>query len=288
MQLNNFIQAYIPASLRTGRDFTGTRGWVNLTNLVLKRYESYGWFKLDRKKETGVEVSNSYWIDIPSDMRLALNIYAPPTTDYQQMDRYYKWQIVNGKLKLKTPFDKAASPDSFTLSGWSDTSVYIDDDDAEDSEYHDHLLVITNGDLSGRNIVVADNDASVGGTSLLTFYHDQSSSSSTSTAGYLTTQFLMLEYMAVYTGLSSQTDEIPIDNRFEYVLAQSLIVEAMSKTDKTFPTQYQLERQMIEDVNSDEFSLPAGTRIRPRRMPGYEECPGRKDDFEYIGDGYDN
>ena len=94
--------------------------------------------------------------------------------------------------------------------------------------------------------------------------------------------------MAVYTGLTAHTDEIPIDDKFEYVLAQSLIVEAMSKTDNAFKAQYQLERDMIEDVNSDEFSLPAGTRIRPRKMPGLEECSGRNDDFEYIGDGIDN
>jgi hypothetical protein len=98
----------------------------------------------------------------------------------------------------------------------------------------------------------------------------------------------MLQYMAVYTGLTAHTDIIPIDSRFEYVLAQSLIVESMSKIDTGFKAQYQLEQDMIESVNNDEFSLDAGTRIRPRKMPGYDTCPGRNDDFEYIGNGYDD
>lgn len=288
MQLNNFIQNYLPAHLRTSRDFTGSRGWVYLTNLILKKYESFGWFNLDRKKEVGVEVENSYWITIPSDMRIALDIFTPPTTDYTQMDRKYKWEIVNGKMKLKTPFDKKTSPDSFTLSSWSADGVSINDDDAEASEYRDYLLVVTDGDLINKTILIADNTAAAGGVTALEFYQSDGNAASTSVVGYLTNQYLMLQYMAVYTGLTAHTDEIPIDSRFEYVLAQSLIVASMSRNDKAFKIEYQLEQDMIESVNSDEFSLDAGTRIRPRKMPGYDTCPGRQDDFEYIGNGYDD
>lgn len=288
MQLNTFIQYYIPASLRTSRDFTGPRGWVYLTNLLLKKYESFGWFNLDRKKEIGVEVNNSYWITIPSDMRLALDIYTPPTTDYTQMDRKYKWEIVNGKMKLKTPFDKKTDPTARVLSSWAVDGVSIDDSEAEASEYKDYLLVVTDGDLEDKTILIANNTAAAGGVTALEFYQNDGNVASTSIAGYLTDQYLMLQYMAVYTGLTAHTDEIPIDSRFEYVLAQSLIVEAMSKIDRSFKIQYQIEQDMIESINNDEFSLDAGTRIRPRKMPGYSTCPGRNDDFEYIGNGQDD
>jgi len=288
MQLNTFIQNYLPASIRTSRDFTGSRGWVYLTNLILKRYESYGWFNLDRKKEIGVEVNNSYWVTIPSDMRIALDMYTPPTNDYSQMDRKYKWEIVNGKMKLKTPFDKDPDSTARVLSSWALDGVSIDDADGEESQYKDHLLVVTDGDLEDKTILIADNSAASGGVTALEFYQHDGVVASTSTAGYLTDQYLMFQYMAVYTGMTAHTDEIPIDDRLEYVLAQSLIVESMSKIDKSFKAQYQLERDMIEAVNNDEFSLDAGTRIRPRKMPGYDNCPGRNDDFEYIGNGYDD
>lgn len=286
MQLNEFIQAYVSSSARLERDFTGPRGWMHLTNLVLKRYERYGWFKLDRMKEVGVEVSNDYWITIPTDLREVVEIYAPPLNDYTQMERLYRCDIVNGKIKLKTPFDKKSDPDTYTLSSWLANGVSINNAVAEESAFKDHILVVTDGSLSGKNITIADNEATSGGLVTLSFYHNDGAVGATSTTGYLTDEYLMLKYMASFTGLTAYTDEIPIDDRFEDVLAQSLIVESTSKKDKDFKTVYQLERDMIEDVNNELFSPDAGMRIRPRKLAGYDTCIP-DDDFEYIGDGED-
>jgi len=288
MQLNDFIQAYLTSSARLERDFTGARGWINLTNLVLKRYESYGWFSLDRRKEVGVEVNNSYWITIPSDMRQAEQIFCPPLSHYSQSDRKFQYEIVNGKIKMKTPFDKKADPETFVLSGWSADSVLISDVDAEESEYKDWLLVVTDGNLSGKNILIADNQESSGVETELSFYHSVGSLAATSAAGYMTDQYLMFRYMAKFTGMTSHTEEIPINDTFEYVLAQSLLVESMSKSDKSFKIQWDLEQKMIDDINCELFTPDEGTRIRPRKLPGLDgSINTRPDDFEYIGDGED-
>lgn len=286
MQLNTFVQNYLDAHARLERDFTGPRGWVRLTNLVLKKYERMGWFSLDRRKEIGVEVQDEYWITIPSDCRIPERIFVPPLDDYRQMDREYQFDIVNSKIKMKTPFDKKASPDSFTLSNWAADGVSINDDDGTEDQYKDWLLVVSNGDLSGTGIVVASNTAAAGGLTALSFYHDHGSAASTSTAGYMTDYYLMFRYMATFTGLTSQTDEIPIDDRFEDVLAQSLKVARKSRKDSDFKIEYDLEQVMIEEVNNELFDLSEGTRIRPRLLPGLESgLP--ESDFEYIGNGED-
>lgn len=286
MQLATFIQNYVDASARIERDFTGPRGWVHLTNLILKRYEGKGWFRLDRSKEAGVEVQNNYWITIPSDMRTPEIIFAPPFSDYRQSEKEYQFDIVNGKIKLKTPFDKKSDPDSFTLSSWGADSVNINDATAEEDAYEDHLLVVTNGSLSGKNILIAGNGAASGGLTGLNFYHSDGAVSATSTAGYITDKYLMFRYMAIFTGLTAHTDEIPIDDRFEYVLAQSLKVARMSRKESDFKTEYQLEKDMIEEVESELFSLDEGARIRPRLIPGLV-TDFKEDNFEYIGDGND-
>lgn len=284
MQLATFIQNYVDAAARTERDFTGPRGWVHLTNLILKRYERIGWFRLDRKKEVGAEVNNQYWITIPSDLRLAEKIFAPPLYDYRQMEREYKFQIINGKIKLLTPFDKKTDPDTFTLSSWSTGGVSINDAAASLDKYKDRLLVVTNGTLIGKNITISGSAASSLGVAALSFYHQDGVALSTSTTGYITDEFLMLSYMAKYQTLTSQTDEIPIDDRLEHVLAQALIVERLSKKDSSFNNEYQILKTMESEVDNEEFSPVEGSRIAPRYLAGFDGgIP--EDGFKYIGDG---
>lgn len=286
MQLATFIQNYVDASSRLERDFTGPRGWVHLTNLALKRYEGKGWFRLDRLKEVGVEVQNSYWITIPSDMRKPSVIFAPPFSDYRQSEKEYSFEIVNKKIKLKTPFDKKTDPDDFTLSSWGSDSVNINNATAEEDDYKDHLLVVTNGDLIGKCILIAGNSAANGGLTELNFYHSDGSGTATSTEGYITDKYLMFRYMAVFTGLTAHDDEIPIDDRFESVLAQSLKVARLSPKDSAFKAEYQLEKDMFEEVESELFSPDEGATIRPRLIPGLTN-DFDDDNFEYIGDGND-
>jgi hypothetical protein len=94
----------------------------------------------------------------------------------------------------------------------------------------------------------------------------------------------MLCYDKSYTGLVAATDEIPIADNFEEVLAQALIVEAMDKSTKAFANEYLLYQNMIDDLDRDNFTPNAGScRPKPRFLPGYSGCFST-DDSEYIGE----
>jgi hypothetical protein len=246
--LNTFVQNYIPADIRQGRDFTGSRGWVYLMNQLLRRLETEGFFSLDQRKEVGVEVSNYYWITPPSD------------------------------FKIYDPFDKKETPDSFTLSLGSTTQVTINDSDAEADQWEKYLLVLTNGTYSGDSILIGRHDAATAGLVALNFLHTRLTSIVSSTAGYLTDEYLMLKYMAVFAGLTTESSVIPVDAKYEQVLANGLCFLAKpigSKDRKAYRDDFEFEL----DALRNELFTPTPDQARPqaRPMAAYEDCESYDD-----------
>ena len=285
MQLNDFVAANVPAGIRGGRDFTGNRGWIYIANNLLRYLESRGLFQLGRRKERGVEVDDSYWITIPSDFRAPIRIYYPPQIHYSEKNYTYHPEIINGKIKLWAPFDKKASPDSFTLSAGSTTTIKINDADATADLWNDYLLKLTDGTYSGDFILIADTAAVAGGTSVLTFLHTQDNTID-STAGYLTDEFLMLKYIAEYTDVAAASDEIPVDDRYESIFENWLCYKALPPDDKRRAV-YKKEFQEELDRLEDEQFTPTADQARPegRSLPGYEDCDVFADaDSDYIGE----
>jgi hypothetical protein len=90
--LNTFVLNYIPNQLRLTRDFTGSTGWVHLSNLLLTRLENDGIFA---KVEDDVTVDDNYFIDLPEDCRLIDRIYLKGDEGCR-----YEFEITNGKIKL--------------------------------------------------------------------------------------------------------------------------------------------------------------------------------------------
>lgn len=275
MQLSAFIAAYINNDYRTGRDFSGARGWIALTNLVLKRFENKGFFSLDRVLEVGVEVDSDRWITIPTDYRKGIEIYNPFYPDQK-----FNYEIVNGKIKLSDKIvDKDPSPTSFTLSSFVAGSVAINDTDAVEDQWKDYLLV-----ASTKKALVASNTAASAGLSTLTFLHNVTVTAPMPTSGYLTQMYLMLKYEKSFTGLSSHSDEIPVDDKFEEVLAQAITLEVMDKRSKGFANEYSIYQDMLSGFEDDQFTPdPGSARPRARFLPGYSSCSDMNDS-EYIGD----
>jgi hypothetical protein len=285
--LNAFVANYVPLEFRHGRDFTGGRGWVDLTNQFLRKLERNGILKIDRKKETGVEVENDYWIDFPSDCRRVVEIYYPPLLNTSESELKYGFEIMNGKIKLHIPFDKKASPDSFTLSSGSTTQITINDDDAAANEWENYLLVPTNGTYQ-TPIIIGEHDAASANVTVLNFLHTQPNTIN-STAGYLTDQYLMLVYESTYTAMSAANGEIPIDDRYEMALANWLTWQAIPLGDKR---RIEAKRDFLETYEELTIELttlaPDQIRGQSRPMAAFEDCTDfDQSEFEYIGDDND-
>jgi hypothetical protein len=274
MLLSAFIASYISNDYRTGRDFAGARGWIALTNQVLKRFESKGFYSLDRNLEIGVEVNNDVWITIPSDCRKIESVYNPVTK------REYRYEVINGKIKLLDVIvTKEVSPSTFTLSTFVAGSVSINDTDAVADQWKAYLLVASN-----KSAIVASNTAVSAGLSTLTFLHNVTVSAPMPTTGYLTQQFLMLKYQKSFTGLTSPSDEIPVDDKFEELIAQAITLEVTDRRSKSFAAELELYRNKVDEFESEMFSPDAGScRPKPRFLPGYSDC-SKMDDSEYIGE----
>lgn len=285
MQLNTFIANYLPRDVRGTRAFDGDRGWIDLTNLFLRKLEQNKMFHLGRKKEIGVEVDDDYWITLPSNFRSLVEIYYPPSAHYTEKEYKYPAELINGRLKLYVPFDKDASPDSFTLSAGSTTTIKANDTDATADIWKDYLLVLTDGTYSGDTIFIISNTAVATGTTILTFLHTQDNTID-STTGYLTETFLMMVYMATYTALSAYDDEIPIDDRFESLLRNWLCKEALPVGDKRRKEYISDFKEEWGEAENENFT-PTPDQARPmaRSLPGYENCSEYENaDSDYIGE----
>lgn len=268
----NFVAREIPLELRQSRDFTGDRGWVWIVNRFLKVLAREGLWRKTIQKEMPVEVTDNFWITIPSGLRRVVEIYHPPITTWTERKITYGHDIVNGKIKLEKPFGKDDDPDSFTLSEGGTSSVKIDDDDATADLWNDYALVLTNGTYSGDAILISDTAAADGGTSLLTFRHTRATISD-STAGYLTQKYLMLLYEAAYAAVSAHTDELPIDDEFEDLLAFYIMWQAFPLNDKRRAVA-KTDFNVALELAKDEHFTPTldQAHVDGRSMPGFEDC----------------
>ena len=274
MTLQEFIEANIPLELRHTRDYTGSRGWVTLMRQVLKEAEAEGYFALDRKVEIGVEVANDYWIDYPANCIEEIEIHQPPIGDNSEREITYNYDIVNGKIKLESRYDKDEDPDTFTLSAGSTTQITIDDGDATEDQWEQYLLVPTNGTYTDP-IVLGEHEAAAGGVTVLNFETPQANAID-STAGYITKTYLKLVYMKYFTGLSGSSDEIPVDDRFEILLTHGLCYRATPPSDTKRRNEY-LQQWMFEKEQLDKlFFTPSPDQARPRArsMPAFENVDG--------------
>lgn len=257
MQLNEYIAAYLPNAYRGLKDYESGAGWVNLMNRLLKNLEVNGLFNTTKIKERGTEVDNDYWITKPADLRKLIKVYNPFSTD-----TIYPFRYLNGKYKLDIKSTKNSDPDTFTLSAGTTTTIKINDADATADLWNEYLLVLTNGTYSGDGIIIHDTAAADGGTSTLTFRHTQAGAID-STTGYLTKDYLIMEYRSTFTELSAYSDEITIDDRYEGdLLLYWFLYNSEDVTSKNFQI-YKGLFQEAWDAIVREQCTPTPDNIRP-------------------------
>lgn len=279
MQLNDYIAAYLPQHNRGLKDYESGAGWYHIVNLLLKKLERKGLYDTTKKKERAVEVDSDYWITLPSDCRELIKIYDP----FNNHD-IYRFQYLNGKIKLDKSFTKDSSPDTFTLSDGSTTTIKINDADATADLWNEYALVLTNGTYSGDVIIIHDTDAADGGTSLLTFRHTQVGTID-STTGYLTNDYMMLVYKSTFTMMSAYNGEIPLDDRYEGdLLLNWLLMNSVAKTDKKYQI-YKNEFYGVLDEIAEEQNTPSLDNIRTNPRPWPElDLNQTKDYDQYVKD----
>ena len=263
--LNDFMAAYIPREFRATRDYIGDRGWMHLMNLLLKKIERNKLFNLSKRREGGVEVHDDYWIYPPADCRTVLKIWDP---EYPEKV-FYPFEIVEGRIKIYTKYEKNDDVDSFTLSSGASLGITIDDDDATTDLWENYLLVLEDGIYYRNGIIIKSNGFSEGGVCVLTFLHEQPKTVD-STDGYLTPlgTYLMIKYRSTFTPISAYNDEIPIDDKYEDLAVNWLCKESIPVEDKR---QKIYEKRFKEDW--DEAVVEHGTptpdqaRVDPTLWP---------------------
>lgn len=281
--LNTFISNNIPREVQQGRDYTGPCGWIYLCNQLLRRLETEGIISLTQRIETGAEVWNSSWITIPSDYRSEMEIYR-----YTALDTKINipFQFIQGKIKVDDDIDNDDDPEEFILSSGGTTSVKINDDDAVENQWENWLLVLTNGTYSGDSIIIGEHDEASAGYTTLNFLHTRSTSILDSTSGYLTQMYVMLRYMATFTGLSAYDSDIPVDPRYEDVLINGLCYLAKpvgSDERNNYRAEFENDLQLLKN----EIFTPTPDQARPigrdmAALSGFDQVSGKHDEF--VGD----
>jgi hypothetical protein len=277
--LANFVAAVVPTDLQT-RGYTGPRNWIALVNQLLRRLEREGLVSIDRKKTVGLEINNQRGT-IPTDCRKINRVYYIDSASELEVD--IEFDVVDGMIKVyDDSFQKSASPSTFTLSAWATTGVSINDTDAVADQWIDYLLTVTNGSLSGKTFLIADNAAVGAGVSVLTFYTPGGVVGATSTAGYLTDTYLIVEYEAGYTVVTASPDELPVGDMFESVLTNGLCQLACTPTDKRYmiyKNEFETELMQLKD---EMFSPSPSDRPSKRPMPGFDN--NGESESSYIGE----
>ncbi len=252
-QLNNFVATNISKSLQQTRDFEGSDGWVALTNDFLGKIERLRMYNLGKRKEIGVEVFDKYWINVPSDLRKVISIYRPRKDDTSMLPIKREGGFINGRIKLHESIDNdedAPTENDYSFINGASLSISMTtiDDHAEDA-WKNYLLVTE--DYNG--IIIKSNTATSGGVTVLSYLHEQLTFP-TFASGYLTSEYVMLQYQSNYTRLVNYDDEIPIDDRYEILLKRWLWYNALSIKDKTRPIVKKEFEEDLEETENEQFT----------------------------------
>lgn len=264
--LSELVLAHIPKELQLGRDYTGPRGWVPLFNQVLKRLEVEGLVKIKRKKEVGVEVQDRFWIAPPPDFRVADRIYSP------ELSRVvYNYEMVNGKLKLRVPYDYKFDPIKVTFSGHDASSAVVTGIEASADQYKGFLLVFETG---ARAILESNGQTdSETGETILTFLHETEVVPEEVSTGYLTGAYLMLQYFSTFTGITRHDEELPLDSKFDGAIIAGLcfLAKAIGSEDRAvYRNEFEYE---LLALGREEFTpSPDQARGIARPITAFEEC----------------
>jgi hypothetical protein len=292
VQLNTFIADYIPLELRHGRDFTGGRGWCHLANQILRRLAAEGFCDLNFRKKLAVyaDLTNNTDIPIPSDF---LRFVKVTTADDEITP--LDCDIVDGVLRLDEEANDptydveegvvtisdsipAGTPVAPTTTAAVITSLGRD---AVADEFNDKYLLLQDSDSAVVRITDTQlvEDAGVQYAKLI-WTPALANAPLDADAVAIFSPNLYLTYFAKFTNLSSETDTIPIDDRFNSPLAYGMMwLATMASDEAKARLYYQMYQSELETIGKDLFT-PSEEDARPKGVnwPGFNSESSTDDD----------
>lgn len=212
--LKDLVANNIPKPYRLRYDFT--EHWIPWVNEVLNLIPQM--VKLqDNIKECGVEVKADRWITPPSRCRKPLLVYT-----YDDPNCFYGFDITDKKLKLKDSFT-AGEKVSATFTDTENDKVVCVPSSALDN-YAGALMVV-----NSKTYIVESSEVQEGqSTLILNLLHEREDADIFSaTSGYLVAKdgYLILKCVADYLPVTSESQEVPLSDRYEKAIATGLRVK---------------------------------------------------------------
>jgi hypothetical protein len=247
----------------------GSADWINYANELLELLSAEGMMK-DVDHETGIVPASHRWLTKPTGCRDIIRICHPADDELT-----YGFIETEGKIKLDREIeDDDASEAITTFSSYLTTAVTVNISDALEDEFEDWLLVISTGTLAGNTYLISGNDASSGGTCKIYFEHTLSAAfdGTKVVTGYLTgpDHFVLFRYKGSYTEISSYTDQVPIDDKYERRLTEAWLrfkceFNAARHSQET-QLSYQYFNDVLSQVQSEMLRKPT-VKMQGRNLP---------------------
>jgi hypothetical protein len=295
MILTTFVANYVPLDIRQSRDFTGPRGWCHLMNLLLARLEKEGVARLDRIVEVPLytfEQNDEWFAKLPLDFRKAEEVYV-----FGDRADKRDFEILQGKIRLLEDYDEltlqtpATAPLYWTNLGTGTTQATCyrgADESATWGDGEAAILMTTGSNINETRLITTATYTAGPGPAADNFINWDSNHPLT-VALAATEQFkrlrdfLMLRYFARYKLLTAHTDEIPVDDKYEDVLANGLTYMALTPTDKRRAAYRQEFEESLGLLGSDIFTpSEEEARSQGREWPEFAET--QDDQYDYIGE----
>lgn len=251
--------------------FAQEQRWVDWTNDLLEELSGEGILP-EIEFERGVEVKREYWITKPPNLRRIKRIYNPQNSTIE-----YRWEDVEGKIRLELAFDDQETVPAITeFTNYDYLSVDVNLDGYDKDEFAGHLLVIDTGTYAARTYVLFGNDASSTGTTRIYFVHDLTSNFDalkTITGRILSDEhFLMMRYSGEYDPVTLGTDEVPIEAKYERRVTEAWFRWKCERASTRVPDDalpfYQAYRDIVEQIKA-EIKSNIGGPVAARRLAGF-------------------
>ena len=272
MILSNFVKSYILPAQQQGRDYTGPRGWVHLANLLLRRLETEGMEAMGRLKEFPVKVAGNYFVTPPADYRVGERMYIPSIIAGEDVELTF--EEVNGGLRLETPVKSGTSSIACFLSSISSDKLsgVLSTDTTNFPWIKDADALVGYAFLLGAYSFVITGSVFSGTPYLVNITFDRVCTvPAPNDPATMTKEYVLLRYRSTFSPMAAAGDEIPLEDKYEFLLASWLAFQAEAY-DAKMRMAYLSEFEADLDRIKSEVFTPTAAQARPhmRRVSGLD------------------
>jgi hypothetical protein len=290
VDLNIFVQNYLPADLRRGRDFEGGRGWVFIYNQLIRRFENEGLIRSETEYEVPVYLEDALigphlyrenLIMLPADFIRAIDVF-----EFDLPQNHYAQVFEGGRLKLTdayedttieyktgtTPYTVAAAPTT--------TAFTIDKTTTAAGELKDYGFFVVNGAAAYESRTI--DHSAVSGAATVLYVRKPVTAIAQSDTLVLLSNHLMLRYFGRYPLLANFDDAINVADHFNTALVHGMSYLAYPFSDKRRKEAQKEFEIDLADLGKSE-ATPSLEELRPvpGAWPNLDET--KEDKYDYIG-----